>query len=316
MFTVRQELIEDYEDIAEVTAQAFSDQDYIGEVALIDALRRGKYFDSELSLVALKDDKVVGHVLFYPQISYIDGKQMPSVLLGPISVLPEYQKLGIGTLLIKEGHKIALKKGYKFSFLWGHSTYYPKFGYLTNMFGEASIKLNLKNIEKKEEDLQFRRITKEDVPTLLGMWKKWFESVDLAVEPSALLLDWMNNYPHIKASIIEKDKQVIGYIRHEKDHLDRINMFFCKDKASLDCIISFIMYKQEINTLTLPLSETSFIKDMFSDYDVEYINHTWDACMICILDKGDYLINKYCQEVMNKERKPGQIILSPYYEMA
>lgn len=47
-----------------------------------------------------------------------------------MSVLPEYQKRGIGTALIKEGHRIARKLGYGFSVVLGSEKYYSRLGYL------------------------------------------------------------------------------------------------------------------------------------------------------------------------------------------
>ena len=49
--------------------------------------------------------------------------------LAPLAVLPEFQKQGIGSALIKEGHKRAKEMGYRFSVVLGSEKYYPKFGY-------------------------------------------------------------------------------------------------------------------------------------------------------------------------------------------
>jgi len=50
--------------------------------------------------------------------------------LAPLSILPEYQRKGIGTALIKEGHKIAKDLGYGYSVVLGSDTYYPRVGYV------------------------------------------------------------------------------------------------------------------------------------------------------------------------------------------
>lgn len=315
MITIRQEQIKDYKEIAELTAQAFPDQNFIGEVVLIDSLRRGSSFDPELSLVALIGDKVVGHVLFYPEVSYINGQEIPSVLLGPIGVLPEHQKMGIGKSLIEEGHRIAYQKGYKYSFLWGHKTYYPKFGYITNMFGESTVEINLENIDDEDVNFQFRSVETKDIPLLLEMWEKWYKPVDLAIKPGSLLLDWINNYTNIRSRIIEKDNEIIGYIRYEENHLENVKMMLSKDKESTDLMIKY--FKKQLNTasVTLPIYETEFAKQMFEGHTAQFVNVTWNACMICILDENNDLINTYCQEVKSGKRKPGQTILSTHYEM-
>ncbi len=52
------------------------------------------------------------------------------LVLAPLSVLPEYQKQGIGNALIKEGHRIAGELGYRYSVVLGSEKYYPRTGYL------------------------------------------------------------------------------------------------------------------------------------------------------------------------------------------
>lgn len=49
--------------------------------------------------------------------------------LAPLSVLPEYQRQGIGLALIAEGHRIAKEMGFDYSVVLGHENYYPKAGY-------------------------------------------------------------------------------------------------------------------------------------------------------------------------------------------
>ena len=49
--------------------------------------------------------------------------------LAPLSVLPPFQRQGIGTALIQEGHRIAKELGYAYSIVLGSETYYPRLGY-------------------------------------------------------------------------------------------------------------------------------------------------------------------------------------------
>ncbi len=59
-----------------------------------------------------------------------------SLALVPVSVLPQFQKQGIGGKLIKAAHKKAKDLEHKSVILLGHEKYYPKFGYLpTAKFG-------------------------------------------------------------------------------------------------------------------------------------------------------------------------------------
>lgn len=123
---IRQELKEDLARIKEINDLAFEQED---ESKLVDKLRQKDQFIPELSLVAEIDDTVAGHILFYPvKISSPNQKHI-TLSLGPMSVLPQHQKKGIGGKLINEGLKSAKDFGYRSVIVVGHSEYYPKFGF-------------------------------------------------------------------------------------------------------------------------------------------------------------------------------------------
>lgn len=313
---IRKEDVKDYHKIALINALAFTNENFIGELALVDTLRHGLNFDSELSLVALINDEVVGHILFYPFNANINNTIVQSVLLGPVAVLPKFQKLGIGGKLIKEGHEIAAKKGCKYSFLWGHDTYYPKLGYVTNMFGDATLKIKRSNIKKLDVKICERGLKEEDINLLNSMWDNYYGRVDLAIKPSNSLIDWINNYSNIRSKVLEIDNEVIGYLRYEKNNYKDIKMFLAKDKLSALQILSYIDSKlSDGDYISLPLHEQSVAKEAFSELTVEFNLETWGACMIKILDNDCKEIVKYCNDVENKNRKVGQVILPPFYEM-
>jgi putative acetyltransferase len=117
----------DYAAIAEVTIAAFSTLEISQhtEQFIINALRNANALT--ISLVAEIDGKIVGHIVFSP-ISISDGTQN-WYGLGPVSVLPELHKKGIGKTLIIEGLERLKKIGAKGCALVGHPDYYPKFGF-------------------------------------------------------------------------------------------------------------------------------------------------------------------------------------------
>jgi putative acetyltransferase len=73
------------------------------------------------------DGRIVGHVAFSPVV--INGNYMDWYGLGPISVIPELQKRGIGSRLIKEGLSIMRERGARGCVLEGSPTYYHRFGF-------------------------------------------------------------------------------------------------------------------------------------------------------------------------------------------
>ena len=123
---VKQETDKDYRGITEVNDLAFGQKN---EGRLILRLRKTKKFIPELSLVAEIEDRIVGHILFYPIEIKSDDQVFPSLALAPMAVLPEYQKQGIGSRLVEEGLKKARKLGSKSVIVLGHAAYYPRFGF-------------------------------------------------------------------------------------------------------------------------------------------------------------------------------------------
>ncbi len=128
---IRQELAGDKDKVAEVIRRAFHDvpQSDQTETELVDRLRSSEAFIPELSLVAVWNAKIVGHVLLTRIWIDCHSATFDSLALAPVSVLPEFQKRGIGGSLIQRAHDIARKKGFKSVALVGHAGYYPKFGY-------------------------------------------------------------------------------------------------------------------------------------------------------------------------------------------
>lgn len=125
---IRKEQPADYDIVYHVVKEAFADADHSdgNEQDLVSVLRKSEAFIPELSLVALEDDRIVGHILFTKAV--VNNRKV--LALAPLSVLPAYQNRGIGLALIRQGHKIASELGYEYSIVLGHPRYYPKAGYV------------------------------------------------------------------------------------------------------------------------------------------------------------------------------------------
>jgi len=85
--------------------------------------------DDIVSLVAERDDRIVGSVLFSPvQLASAAGK-IPGMGLGQLAVDPDYQNQGIGTELTEAGLQLLTERGCPFVIVIGHAHYYPRFGF-------------------------------------------------------------------------------------------------------------------------------------------------------------------------------------------
>ncbi len=129
---IRRETDSDVSAITEVTAAAFKTLEISNhtEQFIIAALRAAKALT--LSLVAEADGRVIGHIAFSP-VSISDGTRH-WYGLGPVSVLPAYQRQGIGKALIQEGLSRLKDVNAQGCCLVGHPDYYRKFGF-SNMSG-------------------------------------------------------------------------------------------------------------------------------------------------------------------------------------
>ena len=127
---IRRETPEDITAISEVTIAAFSDHPISNhtEQFIINALRCVNALT--ISLVSEIDGKIVGHIAFSP-IKISDGST-DWYGLGPVSVLPELQKQGIGTALILKGISMLKEIGGQGCALVGDPNYYKRFGFKNN----------------------------------------------------------------------------------------------------------------------------------------------------------------------------------------
>jgi putative acetyltransferase len=125
---IRDECPEDEAVIYHLTKIAFETMPYSegDEQDLIDALRKDGAL--AVSLVALRGDEVVGHIAF--SRVEIDGQPGAWFDLGPVSVKPNLQRLGIGSALIYEGLDRIKDLGAEGCVLLGYPSYYRRFGFV------------------------------------------------------------------------------------------------------------------------------------------------------------------------------------------
>jgi putative acetyltransferase len=117
----------DFDAIYEINQKAFPTD---AEAKLINELRKCKNYVKGLSIVAVEEDKILGHAMFTRAFIVNRGRRFNCLALGPMAVLPEYQRKGIGGKLMEEGLERAKENGYKAIFVLGHAEYYPKFGFI------------------------------------------------------------------------------------------------------------------------------------------------------------------------------------------
>lgn len=121
---IRAEKRADYQNIRTVNIKAFGSS---SEADIVDRIRLE---DIEfISLVAERDGKIVGHILFSPVTLEGYESELKLMGLGPMAVLPESQNKGIGSKLVSAGLKVCGNKSCDAVVVLGHPNYYPRFGF-------------------------------------------------------------------------------------------------------------------------------------------------------------------------------------------
>ena len=131
---IRPEKAEDIPDIRKVEEAAFG---RATEADLVDLCRtRGK---ASLSLVAVEADRILGHILFTPVTLDPPHPGWKGLGIGPVAVLPEFQRTGIGSRLMTIGLEICRQHGFDFIVLLGNPAFYCHFGFIPGReFGLSS----------------------------------------------------------------------------------------------------------------------------------------------------------------------------------
>ena len=124
MLEIREERGAEYQEIRQAIAAAFGGDI---EANVVELLRdRNK---APVALVTVSNNKIVGHIMFSPVTITPAPKTFRAVGLAPLSVLPEFQRQGIGSTLAREGLKKCAAAGFEMAVVLGNPYYYSRFGF-------------------------------------------------------------------------------------------------------------------------------------------------------------------------------------------
>ena len=126
MLSIRPEEPEEYEAISRVHRSAFGQEN---EARLVEELRKSKEFLTELSLVAVVEGEIVGHILFSSVNIQCRDRNVRALALAPMAVQPQFQRRGIGSQLVEKGLECCRTFGHQIVIVVGHPDYYPRFGF-------------------------------------------------------------------------------------------------------------------------------------------------------------------------------------------
>ena len=121
--TIRQEDASDVSKIRTVNMSAFGSA---SEADIVDVLRRDAR--AAISLVAEHEGDIVGHIMFSP-VAVPEAPELRAMALAPLAVIPQCQRTGIGSALVRAGLDACRRWGAAAVFVVGHPSYYPRFGF-------------------------------------------------------------------------------------------------------------------------------------------------------------------------------------------
>jgi putative acetyltransferase len=302
---VRPERLTDYALVAELNALAFDGRP--AEPAIVALLRQGPRFDPRLSLVAELDGRVVGHVLFTPHRLQLMGRPVAAVNLAPLAVQPDFQRQGLGGRLIEAGHAAARDRGFALSFLLGHHTYYPRFGYRTHAYGPAALSVATHEAAV-DPALASRPFAANDVAAVHALWQAAEANVDFALDPGEALLDWLSPNPAIRVIVFERAGRVVAYARQHRNDPARPRAFLAEDPAVTRAVAAHLAQAAGVAEVVLPVHPASAANLPGARVTA------WQAGMACALVPG--ALDAYWAAVEAGQRPPGSVTWPVAFDVA
>jgi len=175
--TIRNEQTEDYRTVEELVREAFWNLYVPGcnEHYMLHNLRMSGDFIPELDCVAEKEGQIVGQIVYSRGIIKGKGTENKEVItFGPVSVLPAFQKRGIGSSLIIHTIDLARDMGYPAICIYGDPRYYSRFGF------RCGEKYEIKTAEDKfAVSLQVLELSQDALNNVSG---RFIESAAFAVD--------------------------------------------------------------------------------------------------------------------------------------
>jgi putative acetyltransferase len=325
---VRPEEWGDYAAIAELHAEAFDYADGLGEVALVDALRRRHSHVPELSLVARSAGSVVGHAMFSLHSMRLGGRTVRASILAPVAVAPGFRGRGAASRLIVAGHRTLEAMGVDAGLVLGAPAFYSRLGYRPGAFGACRLQLAAEwgaAVAPAPPPLTERRVERRDVAELLRMWEQWYGDGDLSLIPGDSLADWISPDKRFRAAVLENDGRLLGYAKYREDRPHAPELVLAQGgeamKAVLTHLSSVSRDRASASPLSLPLHpESRAVKAHLADLPYTPEVTAWDAGMMRVFGadqaapgrsgSGDGAAEAtgYLAEVVAGSRLPGLLV--------
>lgn len=132
MIQIRNEQKSDYQIVEDITREAFYNMYVPGcmEHYLVHIMRGHEDFIPELDFVLELDGKVIGNIMYTKaKLTDENGEEKEIITFGPVCILPKYQRIGYGKLLMEHSFKRAVELGYDTIVIFGSPANYVSRGF-------------------------------------------------------------------------------------------------------------------------------------------------------------------------------------------
>ena len=165
------------------------------EHLVLNKLRNSKSYIRELDLIAVFENEIIGHIIS-TKAKVVDllNNEHEILCVGPIAVLLDFQKNGIGSKLINESIKVAKKIGYPGMILFGNPEYYHRFGFVNAEKYRITTKDN-----QNFEPFMALEIQKKGLTNVNG---KFFEDKSFSIDEGELI-EFEMQFPYKEKTVTE-----------------------------------------------------------------------------------------------------------------
>lgn len=225
---IRGEQPGDEEAINIVNCRAFRHAD---EGQIVFAMREAyPLYDRRFSVTAWHGEEMVGHALFSPARLRLLGETVRALAVGPVAVVPDFQRQGIGGQLLNYGHDLGRQEGYAFAFLLGHSSYYPRYGYQTRTHGFCKVEIDVEQLPAATAKLDAWPVQEADLPWLVERLEVELAAVDFGWVYGATLAQWRWNGID---SLVWRDEsgRRVAYTMRAARQRDKLVLLLAEDPA-------------------------------------------------------------------------------------
>jgi putative acetyltransferase len=215
-YQIRNERPGDENDIDIVNCRAFGK---MNEAYLVRGMRDYyPAYDRRYSITAWDGDRMVGHTLFTPTRTRLMNQTILALAVGPVGVVLECQRRGIGGQMLNFGHDLGRREGFQFAFLLGHHTYYPRYGYQP-CFGFGRITIDREKLPEPTTGLHPWPVRPADIPWLVERHAVELADIDFGCLWGTSLGEW--TVPNADAQVWwTEDGRRAGYsLRTTRDKL-------------------------------------------------------------------------------------------------